>query len=70
MTHSSISQPVGPNPQPQAGSSGDLVDKLEAALRNPAARDAAGLRDLAARYDWRAMAPVYDQTMEHVLASE
>jgi glycosyltransferase involved in cell wall biosynthesis len=48
----------------------DLVDRLEAAIGNPDQMRQTGLRDAVARFDWSAMAPIYDDRLETLVSSQ
>lgn len=44
----------------------DLVGRLESAIRNPDQTPQIGLREAVARFDWRHLAPLYDERLERV----
>ncbi|GAB4540150.1 MAG: DUF3524 domain-containing protein [Anaerolineae bacterium] len=45
----------------------DLVDRLEAVIRNPDPMRQPGLRQVMARFDWSEMATIYDDRLEAVV---
>ena len=48
----------------------DLVDRLEAAISNLDQTRQTSLRDAVARFDWSAMAPIYDDRLERVVRNQ
>jgi len=44
----------------------EFVDRLDASLRNVPGIRRISLRDVAAKYDWSRMAPIYDEAFENV----